>query len=337
MRSETLIKLNRVITSNRLKFLAVLAADLLGARHLIVRFDPVQACNLRCAMCYFSNDEWLKNNAVSRFSNDDISRLADMFFPLALQLYIGAATEPTVYKGYPALVTLGKRYKIPFIGFTTNGQLLTPASIRLLIEAGLDEITLSTHGVNKETYETQMQGASFDTYHRNLKTIVDLKRQLGMKTPAIRINYTVNPDNLAELRHFFHRFGEYGISTLQVRPIVDFGNTDYKNKDLMAHRNEYNEIIGSLISECRRRGIYILVNKDDPGYEEYNKFAVVYQKAALRYLGPGRVWKDGFDFKSETYRKHASRTGYRRELLKYVLKGDGSLVNKTYVASWQVF
>jgi hypothetical protein len=66
-----------------------------------------------------------------------------------------------------------------------------------LVEAGLDEITLSTHGVNKETYKTQMQGASFDTYHHNLKTIVDLKRQLGMKTPAIRINYTVNPDNLA--------------------------------------------------------------------------------------------------------------------------------------------
>jgi hypothetical protein len=52
----------------------------------------------------------------------------------------------------------------------------------------------------------------------------------------------------------------------------------------MAHRNEYDEIIGSLISECRRRGIYILVNKRDPGYEENNEFAVVYQKAVLRYI-----------------------------------------------------
>jgi molybdenum cofactor biosynthesis enzyme MoaA len=336
MRSESLIRLNRLVTSNRLKFLAVLAADLLGARHLIVRFDPVQACNLRCAMCYFSNDKWLKNNPVSRFSNDDISRLADMFFPLALQLHIGAATEPTVYKDYPALVTLGKRYKIPFIGFTTNGQLLTRANIRLMIEAGLDEITLSTHGVRKQTFETQMQGGSFDTYHRNLQSIVDLKRQFGRKSPAIRINYTVNPNNLSELQDFFVLFGDYDINTLQVRPVVDFGNTDYQNKK-WTKLSEYQDILDFLISKCRRRGIYLLANREDPEYGQTNNFAVVYEKAILRYIGPSCVWKDGFDFKSETYREHASRTGYRRELLKYVLKGDGSLVTKTYVASWQIF
>jgi molybdenum cofactor biosynthesis enzyme MoaA len=336
MRSESLVRLNRLITSNRLKFLAVLAADLVGARHLILRLDPVQACNLRCGMCYFSSDEWLKNNPVKRFSEDDISRLAEMFFRRAMQLHIGAAMEPTVYKDYPSLVTLGKRYKIPFIGLTTNGQLLTRASIRLLIEAGLDEITLSTHGIQKETYETQMQGAFFDIYHRNLKTIVDLKRRLGKRFPTIRINYTVNPDNLSELRGFFDLFGEYGITTLQVRPVVDFGNTALKNKNLTKHRDEYNEIIEWLISECRRRGVYFLVNRYDPGYEQNNKFAVVYEKAVVRYLGPSLVWKDDFDFKSETYREHASAIGYRRELLKCVLKGGASLVNKTFVASSQL-
>ena len=90
MRSESLVRLNRLIPSNRLKFLSMLAADLVGARHLILRFDPVQACNLRCGMCYFSDDEWLKHNPVKRFSDYEIERLADMFFPLAMQLHIGA-------------------------------------------------------------------------------------------------------------------------------------------------------------------------------------------------------------------------------------------------------
>ena len=245
--------------------------------------------------------------------------------------------EPTVYKEYPSLVMLGKRYKIPFIGFTTNGQLLTRASIRLMIEAGLDEITLSTHGIKQDTYEKLMQGASFETYHRNLRTIVDLKRELGKKNPAIRINYTVNPDNLSELRGFFELFGDYDITTLQVRPIVDFGNTDYRNKNLTKKGKEYDEIVDFLISECRRRGIFFLVNKLDPGYERNNKFAVVYEKAVMRHLAPSQVWKDGFDFRSETYREHVSRIGYRRELLKYVLQGDASLMNKSFVASSQLF
>ena len=153
MRSESLVRLNRLIPSNRLKFLAVLAADLLHVRHLILYFDPVQACNLRCGMCHFSDDEWLKQHPVKRFSNSEIQRLADMFFPQAVQLHIGGAMEPTVYKNYQALVTLGKQYKVPFIGLTSNGQLLTPQNIRLIVEVGLGEIMLSTHGITKESYE----------------------------------------------------------------------------------------------------------------------------------------------------------------------------------------
>jgi len=137
---------------------------LLRVRHLILYFDPIQACNLRCGMCHFSDDKWLEKHPVKRFSDSEIRRLADMFFPLAVQLHIGGSMEPTLYKGYPCLVTLGKQHKIPFISLTTNGQLLTPQSILLMMEAGLDEITLSTHGIRRETYERMMKGASFEIF-----------------------------------------------------------------------------------------------------------------------------------------------------------------------------
>jgi len=245
--------------------------------------------------------------------------------------------EPSLYKGYPSLVTLGKRYKIPFIGFTTNGQLLTRSSIRLMIEAGLDEITLSSHGIKKDTYEKLMKGASFETYHRSLANVVKLKREIGTKKPAIRINYTVNPDNLSELIDFFDRFGEYDITTLQVRPMIDFGYTEYQHRSLRDNIQKYNDVMGFLISQCRRRNIFLLTNKVDPEYDKSNKYAVVYEKAIMRYLGPDQVWKDDFDFRSETYREHISRTGYRRDLLKYVLQGDASLLKKTSLASSQLF
>jgi cyclic pyranopterin phosphate synthase len=68
------------------------------------------------------------------------------------------------------------------IGFTANGQLLTRESIGLTIEAGLDEITLSTHEIKKVPTEALMKGGSFANYHRNLRTIVDLKRTSAKKT-----------------------------------------------------------------------------------------------------------------------------------------------------------
>jgi MoaA/NifB/PqqE/SkfB family radical SAM enzyme len=337
MRSETLIRLNRVVASNRLKFLAVLAADLVRARYMILYLDPVAACNLKCRMCYFSDPEWRVRNPVARFSDDDIHRLAEMFFPQAAQLHLGGAMEPTLYKGFPALVSLAKRHNVPFVSLTTNGQLLTKADLRVMIGAGLDEITLSTHGTTRETYENMMQGASFEIFQRALRAIVELKLEHKKRKPTIRINYTVNPDNLPELRGFFNSFGDYDITTLQVRPMVDVGNTEYKKKDLTIHRDKYNSVIDSLISECRRRGVYLLANKHDPENEKNNKYAVVYEKAVVRTLSPRKVWKESFDFRLETYREHSKRIGFRRELLKYVLQGDASLLNKSPLASSRIF
>jgi hypothetical protein len=56
-----------------------------------------------------------------------------------------------------------------------------------MMEAGLDEITLSTHGIRRETYERMMKGASFETFHRTLRTIVEMKQKYGKTKPAIRI------------------------------------------------------------------------------------------------------------------------------------------------------
>jgi hypothetical protein len=119
--------------------------------------------------------------------------------------------------------------------------------------------------------------------------------------------------------------------------MISVGNTDYAHQNLANHSREYNAVLDDLISECCRRGIFLLANKQDPGYERPNKFAVVYEKAVFRYIGPGSVWKEGFDFASETYREHVSRSGYRRELLKYVLQGDASLVSNSFRASSELF
>ena len=256
MRTETLLRLNKLIGSPRLKFAGALLLDSLGMRHLIVRFDPVLACNIRCGMCYFSDDNWLATHPVKRFSDDEVERLAAMFLPTTLQFHIGCGAEPTLYKNFPKLVALGKKYRVPFVGFTTNAQLLTADKSMALVSAGLDEITVSTHGVTRETYERMMKKASYALFHENLADLVKAKRNAYSNTPRIRVNYVVNPDNLDELRMFFPAFEEYNISTLQVRPIVDFGDTDYKKKDLRPFLADYNSITNELAEECHKRGLY---------------------------------------------------------------------------------
>jgi hypothetical protein len=83
-----------------------------------------------------------------------------------------------------------------------------------------------------------------------LSSLKRLKQAKGSSTPRLRLNYTVNPDNLAELQNFFDVFGEFEVETLQVRPIIDLGKVAYTKKDMTPFLTRYNEILDSLAKEC---------------------------------------------------------------------------------------
>lgn len=336
LNQEALVRLNRSVRSNRLKFAAVLSAEILGLRYLMVRFDPVTACNLRCGMCYFSDPNWSARYSGSRFTGEDVNRLARFFFPQTLQLFLGCAGEPTVYKNWPDLIRLAKSFGVPFVSLTTNAQLLNRAASEQAVAHGLDEVVISAHGVRPATYEQLMRNASYERFHRNLADLAAVRDQSGTGRPRIRINYTVNPDNLDELDEFFVPFGSYGITALQIRPMIDFGGTAYRRKDLAAHLGRYNEVIGRLADACRARGVTLFANRDDPTYAAENPYAVVYDSAVLRYVGPMGVWREDFDWRNETYRHYKRRSGYRRFLAQSVIDGGAGLAHATANASHAV-
>src|SRR5262249_8424120 len=154
-----------------------------------------------CGMCFFSDPSWRKKNMRGRFRKADVERLAKMFFKEALQVQIGCAMEPTMFGDYPWLVEIAKRYRVPFVGFNTNGQLLTERAFERMAVLGLDEITLSTHGVRADTYESLMQGANFQRLHATLSLIDRVRERLDDRLaggPRLRLNYTVCPKSLDE-------------------------------------------------------------------------------------------------------------------------------------------
>lgn len=44
-------------TPRFVKFAGLFALHVTGRRYIGIFFDPVLACNIRCRMCYFSNEE----------------------------------------------------------------------------------------------------------------------------------------------------------------------------------------------------------------------------------------------------------------------------------------
>lgn len=329
-----LIKLQRLAKSHRVKFAGVLLSDLLNLRYLFVRFDPVIACNLRCIMCYFGNDEYRKNKKGS-FNDDEIKRLAEQFFLKTLQLVIGCGAEPTLYQNFADLIKIGKSYKIPYVGFVSNGQLLTDEHIEKFISNKLDELTISLHGVRRETYETFMVNASYERLHEVLKCIDTVKERNRSSIPRLRLNYTVNPDNLDELAHFFDSYGDYNIRTLQIRPIMEIGQTGYVNKDFSKQLQQYNGIMKHLAGECKKKNIIFMATQLDEISQVKDNSSVILE-AVFRHVSPLVVWRSDFNWKTESYRDYCKRIHWRRTLFRCIFSNIHTLEKRSKSLTYHV-
>ncbi len=305
--------------STRLKLFGVWMMHVLGKRYIGVFLDPVLACNFRCRMCYFSDDEKQKTYR-GLFKYEDIECIAKAFFHRALKLQIGCGAEPTLHKDLINIIALGKRYQVPYISLTTNGNLLNREKLREAIEAGLDELTLSVHGFTKQTYEFLMTNGNFEMFKRLLNDISQLKKQYTRF--KLRINYTINNDNLDELTQIWDVLGT-DVDVLQLRPIQNLGVSAYSDFDLTRIYHKYDTIITPIIQECNRRNITCLVPCKENLTALENSFTDNrLEQATYCYISPKGCWKDDFDYKTESFESYAYKHHYAKKLWGNIFKSE---------------
>jgi molybdenum cofactor biosynthesis enzyme MoaA len=263
-------------------------------------------------MCYFS-DENKRKNLKGALKETDLPLLARAFFHRALKLQIGCGAEPSLFRHNRKLIELAKSLRVPYISMTTNGNLFSGNDMRELVAAGLDEITLSLHGVTRKTYEYFMQGASFDKFLSTMECLTEIKS--SFPSFKVRLNYTVNQDNLMELQDLFSTLGQYKFDILQIRPIQKIGDTDYCNFSWDAIYDAYDRVLERLKIDCRRRGITLLMPEKKDFLKTENKDARI-AGATYFYVRPGYSWKDDFDLTTETYETYSHRKHLGWSLLK---------------------
>lgn len=315
-----LLKLNRKIKSHRIKFLALYLLHAFNKRYLAVNLDPVMACNLRCKMCYFTDEDYVKT-LKGQFKDEELDQVAKTIFNRALKLQIGCGTEPTLFKNLSKIVALGKQYKVPYISITTNANLLTEEKIVELLKAGLNEFTISLHGVTKESYENFMKKASYEKFQEVFQTFARLKATYNF---TVRINYTFNKDNFYELKEFFNHFDGKSFDILQIRPIQKIGNTEYNDFDLESIRPEYFSLIQHIKQHCQQHGITLLASDKLPEMHKSNDSSLIFNYTFC-YISPNTFWKPNFDWKNESFNSFSKKIGWSRQLFTNIFKSKSEL------------
>ncbi|MCH3924093.1 MAG: radical SAM protein [Bacteroidales bacterium] len=307
-----LLKINRIIKSNRIKLLGILMLHILKKRYFGVFLDPIIACNLQCKMCYFS-DENKRKELNGKFSFNDLEKIADKFFPFAIKLQIGCGAEPTMYDNNLDIIKKAKEKHVPYISMTTNGNILKENDLEEYIQNGLDEITISLHGVNKTTYEELMTNACYETFLDTLCFITKLKQ----KYPAfkVRINYTMNSLNIMELKDFFNKLGSYSIDILQLRPITILGNTQYNDFSWKKIIDNYDSTIGFLKKEAKTRDITIICPSKEDLLKEKNNESMIFDYTYV-YISPKEIWQKDFSLNDDDFRSYCKKHKYIKQIIK---------------------
>ncbi|WP_412464711.1 radical SAM protein [Flavobacterium mekongense] len=322
MNIYSILKLNNIIKSHRIKFLGLWLLDLLDQRYLGLYMDPVMACNLRCKMCYFTDQNYVKTVMKGIMKEDDIAFLAKINFKNALKLQIGCGAEPTLFKHNLKLIETAKKYKIPYISMVTNGNLLSEEDVVKFSSSGLNEFILSLHGVHKSSYEDFMDKGDYQKFHEVLQFITNEKKRNPKL--VLRINYTFNKDTFKELADFFDVFGQYAIDVIQLRPVDKIGETQYNDFSLTEIESDYEKLVTALKREAVQRNITFLYPESIKRNQEVSQVVKTTNNSSFLmpytycYISPSYYWKPDFDWRNESFSAWKKRNRWRLKLFKNV-------------------
>ncbi len=167
-----------------------------GSFPLHLDLEVTSICNLKCPFC---------TTTYSSFSNgmmswDTIKKILDEAGKEGLYACkFNFRGEPLLHKDLGKFIRYAKDAGIIDVYFNTNAALLTEEKARMLIESGLDRLTVSFEGYEKETYEASRVGAKFDEVVANVERLKKMRDEMGSATPKIRVQAVMTPDMKGKL------------------------------------------------------------------------------------------------------------------------------------------
>lgn len=174
--------------------------------HLSIEVN--NTCDLKCPMCSSGQDYSRRRRGFMSF--EQYRRIIDETAPYLYKVGPFNLGEPLLHKDIFRMVRYARDKGVATI-LSTNGNTMDEQKAAGLIESGLEELIVSIDAATEGTYRQNRPGGDFDRLKKNVRRLMELKRERGSRTPFVAINMILMDNNVGEIEAFKQLAAELGV------------------------------------------------------------------------------------------------------------------------------
>jgi MoaA/NifB/PqqE/SkfB family radical SAM enzyme len=221
-----------------------------------IQVEVTSFCNASCRYCPQTvyRDLWQRRHLPLSAFHQLLPALAR-----SRMTHLQGWGEPFLHPDFFTILALAKKSGSR-VGTTTNGMLLEPEKIDLLVETGLDVIAFSLAGLGHNNDQAR-RGTSFSQVLTAIERLNRAKARAGRGRPQINIAYMLLRSGLDDLEKLPRALAGLGIAEVVVSTLDFVAARELEAESLPgAGPQEYEELSGrleNLAATGRRQGLNI--------------------------------------------------------------------------------
>lgn len=212
--------------------------------------EATTRCNLNCFMCVKQN----RGSEVCEgdFSPELFSRL-ESALPHIETLILNGIGEPLMNAHLEAFIRRAKKLmpSTGWVGFQTNGVLMTNLRAVSLIDAGLDKVCVSVDAIAPEQFRKLREGGEVDAVDTALTALISARTLCNRPEVKIGIEFVAMQSNIKELPATLEWAASRGASFAIVTHVLPYD-------EIHAHEAVFCNITDqalTIYNKCRRKAL----------------------------------------------------------------------------------
>lgn len=227
-----------------------------SARFLHLELDIINRCNLRCVMCFHSQ-EHARRARTTHMSPERFAAIAERLLPFCSHLSLSMGNEPLMSPHFIDILATASPYSVPHVNFFTNGLLLDERKSDAILTHGVTLMCISIDGASSTVYNSIRRDGDFDALVANVIRFVDRRRALGAERPVLRFDVVMMQRNVHELPDIVQLAAQLGVAEICFQHVIAFEGLDMERESLLHTKALSNFWLDRALARAQQLGIEV--------------------------------------------------------------------------------